>query len=110
MLQANGEAANGEAAAAAAAAAERPAGVESEAETLKRDLAELPPEAPIEAYEAMPVEKFGEALLRWVGCGRAGGQAVDRQAPHALHCIDARRTAAHCSCRCGLAPKPEAEA
>ena len=59
--------ANGHTAAAAPAdeqQQQQPGEAEREAEVLKRDLAELPSEAPLEAYEAMPVDKFGEALLR----------------------------------------------
>ncbi len=65
-VQANGEAApaaNGDAAA-APQQAQQAQQADAETETLKRDLAELPPEAPLEAYEAMPVDRFGEALLR----------------------------------------------
>lgn len=63
LLQANGAAAAAaqDGGGTAAAQSAEPA---NEAEVLKRDLAELPPEAPLEAYEAMPVDKFGEALLR----------------------------------------------
>lgn len=68
--QANGEAPGAAAANGAAhavdAAAQQAQQPEGDAEVLKRDLAELPPEAALEAYEAMPVDKFGEALLRWV--------------------------------------------
>jgi G patch domain/KOW motif-containing protein len=48
----------------------------SEAEVLKLDLEQLPPEASLEAYEDMPVEAFGEALLR--GMGWQEGRAIGR--------------------------------
>lgn len=48
----------------------------SEAEQLKLDLEQLPPEASLEAYEEMPVESFGEALLR--GMGWSEGRAIGR--------------------------------
>jgi len=49
---------------------------QDEAAQLKEDLASLPPEATLEAYEAMPVESFGEALLR--GMGWVEGKAIGR--------------------------------
>ena len=48
----------------------------SEAEQLHKDLLDLPPEASLEAYEEMPVESFGEALLR--GMGWSEGRAIGR--------------------------------
>jgi len=48
----------------------------SEAEVLKLDLEKLPPEASLEAYGEMPVESFGEALLR--GMGWQEGRAIGR--------------------------------
>jgi G-patch domain len=39
---------------------------EVEADRLKEDLGRLPPEASLNEYAAMPVEAFGEALLRCV--------------------------------------------
>lgn len=50
----------------------------TEAEALKRDLKDLPSEASLDAYEAMPVESFGEALLR--GMGWSEGRAIGRGA------------------------------
>jgi G patch domain/KOW motif-containing protein len=57
---------------------DREAILDREADVLKSDLADLPPEASIEAYEAMPVEAFGEALMR--GMGWSEGRAVGRTA------------------------------
>lgn len=67
---------------------------ENELETLRRDLKSLPPEASLEAYEAVPVEAFGEALLRGMGwhegrgLGRKGsGDVVPKETvrrPHRL--------------------------
>lgn len=37
---------------------------DTEAQALRKDLQELPAVASLEAYEAMPVEAFGEAMLR----------------------------------------------
>ncbi|GAB4821489.1 hypothetical protein N2152v2_008535 [Parachlorella kessleri] len=69
--------ANGHAAAAARPDEQQhPGEAERETEALKRDLAELPAEAPLEAYDAMPVDKFGEALLR--GMGWQEGRAIGR--------------------------------
>lgn len=48
----------------------------SEAEVLKLDLKQLPSEASLEAYGEMPVESFGEALLR--GMGWQEGRAIGR--------------------------------
>ncbi|KAG7668162.1 hypothetical protein KSW81_002061 [Nannochloris sp. 'desiccata'] len=58
------------------AAAARPLAPPSEAEVLKLDLEQLPPEASLDAYEEMPVESFGEALLR--GMGWQEGRAIGR--------------------------------
>lgn len=52
-------------------------GDESEAQELKRHVEDLPDEADEEAYEAMPVEKFGEAMLRGMGWER--GQTHDKK-------------------------------
>lgn len=50
----------------------------TETEAFHRDLGSLPPEASLEAYETMPVEAFGEALLR--GMGWHEGRGVGRGA------------------------------
>jgi G patch domain/KOW motif-containing protein len=60
------------------AAPARPAApVDREAEAFAADLARLPPEADADAYAAMPVSAFGEALLRGMGweAGRGLGRA-----------------------------------
>lgn len=49
---------------------------QTEAQLLKQDLDYLPPVASLEAYEAMPIESFGEALLR--GMGWQEGKAIGR--------------------------------
>ena len=48
----------------------------SDAELLQKELEDLPPEASLEAYEEMPVDAFGEALLR--GMGWSEGRAIGR--------------------------------
>ncbi|KAI7838635.1 hypothetical protein COHA_007562 [Chlorella ohadii] len=47
-----------------------------DAAKLKEDLEQLPPEADLDAYAAMPVEQFGMALLR--GMGWEEGKAIGR--------------------------------
>ena len=47
-----------------------------EAEALLGDLQHLPPESTVEEYERMPVEAFGEALLR--GMGWTEGRGIGR--------------------------------
>ena len=49
---------------------------EREAEALLGDLQHLPPESTVEEYERMPVEAFGEALLR--GMGWTEGRGIGR--------------------------------
>lgn len=49
---------------------------ERETEALRDDLRHLPPESTIEEYERMPVEAFGEALLR--GMGWKEGRGIGR--------------------------------
>lgn len=86
--EANGETREG------TASRQRKVESESEIETLRRDLESLPPQASLDAYEAVPVEAFGEALLRGMGwhegrgLGRTGaGDVVPRSTvrrPHRL--------------------------
>lgn len=47
-----------------------------ETEALRDDLQHLPPESTVEEYERMPVEAFGEALLR--GMGWTEGRGIGR--------------------------------
>jgi G patch domain/KOW motif-containing protein len=49
---------------------------EQDAAAFREDLARLPDSAPLEAYDDMPVEAFGEAMLR--GMGWRDGGAVGR--------------------------------
>eukprot|EP00897_Mesotaenium_endlicherianum_P004054 jgi/Mesen1/3677/ME000202S02766 len=49
-----------------------------EAQKLKEDLIELPDEADLDAYESMPVENFGEAMLK--GMGWVKGKALGKNA------------------------------
>ena len=51
---------------------------EKDALVLKEDLRSLPPESSLEEYEQMPVEAFGEALLR--GMGWKEGRGIGRNA------------------------------
>lgn len=51
---------------------------EQEAQQLKKDLNELPDEADEDAYDSMPIEDFGKAMLR--GMGWIEGKAVGRNA------------------------------
>jgi len=51
-------------------------GRDRDADVLKNELKDLPPEASLDAYEAMPVESFGEALFR--GMGWTEGRAIGR--------------------------------
>ncbi|GAQ87593.1 G-patch domain-containing protein [Klebsormidium nitens] len=51
---------------------------ELEAQQLKKDLNELPDEADEDAYDSMPIEDFGKAMLR--GMGWVEGKAVGRNA------------------------------
>jgi G patch domain/KOW motif-containing protein len=62
--------------AAAAAAAAAPPSL-PERQRLEEDLKALPEPAPREAYEALPVEEFGKALLR--GLGWREGEGVGRK-------------------------------
>ena len=52
-------------------------GIDKDAYQLRQDLAQLPPEASLHDYETMPVESFGQALLR--GMGWEEGKAIGRK-------------------------------
>lgn len=54
----------------------------SEEEQLKMDLQYRPDAAPIEAYDKVPIEEFGAALLR--GMGWKDGEAVGRSKKNGL--------------------------
>ncbi|KDD73115.1 hypothetical protein H632_c2521p0, partial [Helicosporidium sp. ATCC 50920] len=64
---------------------------DAEAEQLRQDVANLPPEASLEAYEAMPVEAFGEALLR--GMGWREGRAIGRKDRAEVEVVEMKRRA-----------------
>lgn len=51
---------------------------DAEAAALRDDLARLPDAADAEAYESMPVEAFGEAMLRGMGWTEGGGVGRNR--------------------------------
>eukprot|EP00898_Chlorokybus_atmophyticus_P008753 jgi/Chlat1/887/Chrsp107S01325 len=55
---------------------ERPRTRMDELAVLREDLISLPPQADVDAYDAMPVEAFGEAMLR--GMGWEKGKPVGR--------------------------------
>jgi G patch domain and KOW motifs-containing protein len=76
---------------------------QDEAAQLKEDLASLPPEATLEAYEAMPVESFGEALLR--GMGWVEGKAIGRMHREEVEAIELLRRPTRLGL--GAAPVPE---
>jgi hypothetical protein len=83
---------------------------ESEIEKLRRDLEFLPPQASLEAYEVVPVEVFGEALLRGMGwhegrgLGRTGaGDVVPKETVRRPHRLGLGASAAAAS----VAPLPK---
>jgi G patch domain/KOW motif-containing protein len=82
-----------------------PAAAPSEAETLQRDLQDLPPMASLEAYEQMPVESFGEALLR--GMGWSEGRAIGRG--HKAEAVATELARRPHRLGLGAAPAPQAE-
>ena len=49
-------------------------GARDDTEKFKIDVAQRPDEAPMEVYDDVPIEQFGEAMLR--GMGWAKGQAI----------------------------------
>jgi hypothetical protein len=74
-----------------------------DAAKLRDDLEALPSEADLEAYESMPVEAFGEALLR--GMGWSEGQSIGRSTKGEVAVKELVRRPA----RLGLGAKPVAE-
>ena len=81
----------------------REAILDREAQVLKEDLNDLPPEASLEAYEAMPVEAFGEALFR--GMGWVEGRAVGRNTKEEVKATELVRRPQRLGL--GAAPAPE---
>ena len=75
---------------AAAQQAAQPYDRDRDAQAFREDLASLPPVASLEAYEAMPVEAFGLALMR-CAAPRWQGPAADKAGRE--RCLPARPTA-----------------
>lgn len=71
-----------------------------ELQKFKEDLEKLPPEADLDAYEAMPIEAFGEALLR--GMGWTEGKAIGRHGKEEVRAKELVRREA----RLGLGARP----
>lgn len=74
-----------------------------DAAKLKEDLEQLPPEADLDAYAAMPVESFGMALLR--GMGWEEGRAIGRGAKEEVKAKELVRRPQRLGL--GAAPAPE---
>mmetsp|Transcript_12936 Transcript_12936/g.33363 ORF Transcript_12936/g.33363 Transcript_12936/m.33363 type:complete len:503 (-) Transcript_12936:516-2024(-) len=59
---------------------------DKEAAQMKEDLERLPEQANMEAYEAMPIDKFGEAMLR--GMGWRDGMNVGRNQSSVVQAVE----------------------
>mmetsp|Transcript_20552 Transcript_20552/g.51743 ORF Transcript_20552/g.51743 Transcript_20552/m.51743 type:complete len:519 (-) Transcript_20552:104-1660(-) len=59
---------------------------DKEAAQMKEDLERLPEQANMEAYEAMPIDKFGEAMLR--GMGWKDGMNVGRNQSSVVQAVE----------------------
>jgi G patch domain and KOW motifs-containing protein len=81
--------------------------IDRDLQALKRDLSSLPSEASLEAYEAMPVEAFGEALLRGMGWSEDRGIGRGSIASGAAPVIAEPKRRPH---RLGLGAAPPQEA
>jgi len=57
-----------------------------EAQKLREDLGKLPEQASLDDYESMPIESFGEALLR--GMGWKEGQGIGRNGKGAAEAVE----------------------
>eukprot|EP00803_Ostreobium_quekettii_P004934 evm.model.scf_319EXC.3 EVM.evm.TU.scf_319EXC.3 scf_319EXC:13222-17022(+) len=82
----------------------RESAADREDRAFRADMASLPEEAPLEAYDAMPVEDFGKALLRGMGWVEGGvvGRDKEKEAPAAVALVPRAG-------RLGLGAKPAPE-
>lgn len=74
-----------------------------EAERFRIDMESRPEETPLEAYEGVPVELYGEAILRGMGWkpGDPIGGSVKKYLSHSA--VATRRVCQWLSCGCGSA-------